>query len=141
MQLGQEVAGLTYSESDPAGVNVFVEDMAQSPDLAVAVMSSGGFEADSLHGYDSPTPQVVVRAAQGGTQAALALWRVIYSHLHGLEHTTLPDGTLLVWCIATQSEPARMGPDDNGRQRFSLNLRCEVVNVSEHREWQGGPLS
>jgi hypothetical protein len=104
-------------------------------------MSGGGDEADSLHGYDSPSPQVLVRAAAGGAQAALALWEAIYSHLHGLEHTTLPDGSYLVWCIATQSSPARLGPDDNGRQRFSLNLRCEIVNVTKHRDWPTGEPS
>lgn len=125
------VAGLKWALTGD-DVNVFEEEMPTEPDTAVALYSTGGFEADSKLPFDSPTVQVVVRAGQN-PQTAIDLWWAIYDYLHALRYTTLPDGTFLAWAIAQQSSPIRLGTDDNGRHRFAMNLRCEQRRASTHR--------
>lgn len=119
-----------------AGGTIFLEDLPQaedSPAVMVGIYSTGGPEADSLLGYDAPNVQLIVRGTLDA-RSALSKWDAIYNELHGLRNIILPDGTYLVYCLAVQSAPVRMGPDQNGRHRFSLNLRTEIRNVTTFRE-------
>lgn len=127
--IGAQVEGLEWAL---AGGNVFEEEMPPEPDTAVALYSTGGLPADSLLPFDSPTVQIVVRAGQN-PQAAIDLWWAIHDYLHALRYATLPDGTYLAWALVTQSGPNRLGTDESGRHRFSMNVQCEQRRTSTHR--------
>lgn len=124
------VEGLSWQET--GGGNVFEEHMPQEPDVAVSLASAGGPEPDSLHPYHQASVQVTVRG-DDDPQTAKDLWQAVFDYLHGKRNAELPDGTYLVWCLAAQGEPIRIGADDNGRHRFTMNLRCEVRRPSTHR--------
>lgn len=123
--------GLTFDEVGATG-EIFIEHLPQSPDVVVAVVSGGGVEATSSGPWDQPEVHFQIRGDQD-PRTALAIWQKIYSHFHGLRNKALPDGTYLTYALAVQSAPARIGPDDNGRHQYSLNLRCEVRNSTEQR--------
>lgn len=127
---GDGVAGLFFSAV--TGGNVFVEALPQAPDVCVAIYSTGGAEADTLNPFDSPHVQLVIRGDRD-PRTALDLWYAVYDFVHGLEHVDLEGGTRLMAAIVQQSGPVRMGPDENGRYRFSMNLRLETVNQTSHR--------
>jgi hypothetical protein len=124
------VDGLTYSDS--AGGNVFVEALPQTPDVAVVVKSFGGAEPDSGNPYDTIDIQILVRGDED-PETALSLWDALFDELHGAVQEQLPEGTYLVACIVQQAGPVNIGPDTNGRHRFSMNLRLETVHSTKHR--------
>lgn len=107
--------------------DVFIDTMPQTPDEAVAITGYGGPEAHGRLGYDLPRIQIRVR---GGPDPRTSLDRCqnIYDKLHGLSHTTLPDGTYLVDCIGIQSSPQSMGMDGNNRHEHAINYQCEITN-------------
>lgn len=123
------VDGLEYSLT---GGNVFLEALPQQPDVCVALKSYGGPPPDSGLPYDSPIIQILVRGDED-PKTATDLWYAIYSVLHGAVNVDLPDGTRLVAALVQQSAPINIGPDANGRHRFSMNVRLEVVNATAHR--------
>lgn len=121
-------------QPNAGGGDVFVEeDLPPDPVDAVGLMSFGGAPADVKLGYDMPNVQVIVR---GGADARVPFARAqaIYDALHGLHAHTLPDGTYVIGCAADQSAPVRLGPDESGRHRFSLNFAFDVRAVTSHRE-------
>ena len=126
--------GLVTYQADAAGGDVFVEeDLPPDPVDVVGLLSFGGAPADVKLGYDMPNVQVIVR---GGAHARVPYARAqaIYDALHGMHAHTLPDGTYVVGCAADQSAPVRLGPDDSGRHRFSLNFAFDVRAVTTNRE-------
>lgn len=126
-------AGLVEYESDEPGGDVFIDqDLPDDPTDAVQIVTRGGLPEDVKLGYDAPQVQVIVRggADSRGPQTRA---RAIYSALHGLHATALPDGTWVVGCAADQSEPVWLGPDQNGRQRYSLNFTLDVRALTTHR--------
>lgn len=125
------IPGLTYDADGPTG-NVFVDQIASEPDRAVCVYVNPGPEADSKLPYDPANFQIAVRSEAGGAWAA-AMWAAIYGKLHGLRNVTLPDGTYLVFCLATQASPFRLGTDDVGRLTYTGNYRTEILNPTEER--------
>lgn len=129
--LDAEIASLTFNET-AAGGNVFVDTLPQAPDVSVGIYHAGGYAASSLHPEDLPTPQIVVRGTRD-PRTAVDLWYAIYSVLHARRNVTLPDGTYLVYCLVVQSGPVRIGPDENGRQQYSMNLECMVANPTSQR--------
>ena len=133
--LGSMINGLAYSESSDEG-NVFVDGMPSTPDRAVAVYITGGPEADSLLPYDPVTFQVVFRC-ESGTLWALTMWAQVYSLLHGKRNFTLPDGTIVVYTLATHASPVRLGADVSGRSEYSLDVRGEVINPTTERPGPG----
>lgn len=56
----------------------------------------------------------------------------IRDELNGLRHTTLapgqPEETRLVWMRADDGGPVDLGPDPNGRARYSLRFLAEVAH-------------
>ena len=134
--IGNEVTGLTYSESD--GSNVFVEHLPKKPNRCVAVYSRPGPEASSLHPYDEPHVQILVRSDED-PRWGLDMWQAIYSVLHAKRYVTLPDGTRLMWALVVQSSPVHLAPDENGRFILSMNVRTETYNPTVER--QGEPSS
>jgi hypothetical protein len=128
--LGEHVAQLDYSMVGPA--NVFLDNMPDSPSKAVAVYSDAGPESDTKLPYDYMDFQVVVRS-DADEQWALDVWQAIYDELHGLENVTLPDGTHLVYCIATQSSPFPFGEDADQRPQYSCDFRTEIYRPTTRR--------
>jgi hypothetical protein len=124
--LGDVVDELTYAEDE--GGNIFIDDLPESPDTAVAVLASTGiaYEPDSKLPYDPFYVQIVVRSTSN-PDWALDVWEGVYSALHGLRNFTLPDGTYVVFAIASGGSPIRLGPDAAGRYRYSMNLRGETL--------------
>lgn len=129
-QLLGTIDGLTYAENE--GSNVFLNRMASAPDNAVAVYPRPSSEPDSKLPYDPVEFQVVVRGEPDAVWA-MAIGRAIYSKLHGLRNTTLPDGTYCVFVVAQSSMPFPIGDDENGRPQFSWEYRGEQTNITEAR--------
>jgi hypothetical protein len=125
------VAGLTYKVG--SGGDIFVDQIPSEPDRAVCIYAMPGPEADSKLPYDPANFQIAVRSEAGGVWAA-ATWAAIYSKLHGMRNVTLPDGTYLVFCIATQASPFRLGTDENGRLTYTGNYRTEILNPTGERQ-------
>ena len=123
--LGSAVEGLAYSDTSAEG-NVFVDYFPSQPDRCVTVYTMVGPEADSKLPYDPSGFQVVFRSEAGGVWATAMADRV-YKALHSLRYVTLPDGTFLVYCLARHSSPFRLDDDMNGRPRYSLDFRTEVL--------------
>lgn len=128
--LEQEIDALTFSEA--AGGNVFVDTLPQAPDTAVGIYYTGGAEASSKDPEDLPNVQIIVRGT-ADPRTGLGLWHEIYSVLHGLRNVTLPDGEVIIYCLAIQSAPVPIGPDEKQRRRYSMNLRCMIDNVTSQR--------
>jgi hypothetical protein len=136
--IGDEVAGLSYSEAD--GGNVFVAHLPKMPHRCVSVFSRPGPEASSLHPYDEPHYQIIFRS-DASPQWAIDMAQAVYSCLHGKRNTTLPDGTYLVYCLVMQSSPVHLAPDESGRYRLSLNVKAEVLHTTVEREFNGDTFS
>lgn len=121
---------------DPDGVtgDCFISTLPSSPDECVAVYPSGGSQADGKLGYDTPSVQLIVRGTMD-PRPALNRAQQIYDTLHGFSHGTfLQNGIWVLNCVGTQSGPAHIGRDQNGRNEYSLNFDLEIRNQSGNRE-------
>lgn len=128
-----DALGLVDYRPDEVGGDCFVDHMPQTPDGAVAIFHTGsGGEADFALPYDEPTVQVMVRGS-GDPRVSHGRAADIYGALHGLGHTTLPDGSLLISCIALQSAPIAIGQDETGRHRHTLNFALDTFAPTTHR--------
>lgn len=126
-------AGILTYESDEPGGDVFIDtELPDVPGDAVQIISRGGLPEDVKLGYDAPQVQIIVRGGADAREPHTRA-RAIYAALHGLHATALPDGTWVVGCAADQSEPVWLGPDQNGRHRYSLNFTLDVRALSTHR--------
>ncbi|MET9510757.1 minor capsid protein [Streptomyces flavidovirens] len=132
--LARHLEGLGLLSYDETGItgDTFMESMPSRPDSVVVLTIYGGAEADSKLGYDEPNVQLRVR---GGPDPRTSRQRAkaIRDELHGLGPITLPDGTLLLSCIAIQAAPALLQRDDNGRHEHVVNFRTEIRSVTTHR--------
>jgi hypothetical protein len=126
------VTGLNWQEG--AGGNVFEGFLPSGPNRCVAVLPSGGYEADAGLPYDRPSIQIIVRGDDDPVWA-LDTWQKVYSALVALRNVTLPDPdeTYLVSCLPIQSGPVHIGKDDSGRFMYGLNLETEIRNPTEER--------
>lgn len=123
-ELGANVAGLTYSLT--SGGNVFELDWPNDPDLAVVVRGSGGPEPVPSHVSNEQHAQIMFRADPELASSAEDLWWRVYDHLATVRRKELPDGTWADWIVVAEGAPITIGADENGRQRFSMNVRAEV---------------
>lgn len=123
-------AGLGVYVASGAGGDVFVDTLPATPDAAIAVMSTGGTAVDGgqTSGWHTPSVQLLARGTKDPRVSAGRLVAVLEA-LPGLAHTTWTDATgslRIAGARAIQGEPVRVGPDDNGRHRHSLNLSLDV---------------
>ncbi len=123
--LGSAVEGLAYSLVSNEG-NVYVDYFPSEPDRCVTVFTMPGPEASSKLPYDPSAFQVAIRSEAGGVWAT-DMWNAIYKELHSLRYITLPGGTFLVYCLARHSSPFRLDDDMNGRPRYTVDFRTEVL--------------
>lgn len=133
--LARHLQGRALVTYDPGGVtgDCFIETMPQTPDECVVLTVYGGVESDSKLGYDEPSLQVRTRAG-ADPRVSRARCEAIRAELHGLGQLTLPDGTLLLSCTATQGAPASIGIDSLGRHEHVTNYRLETRSVTTHRQ-------
>jgi hypothetical protein len=119
----------TFNEAGPGG-DIFVPLLPDTPEQAVAVRPTGGYQADGKDPYDKPTVQVYVRGttdARTGASKAQA----IYDLLHGFHAMHfVSNGIFIVNCVGIQSGPAHVGRDENGRHEFSMNFELYILNES-----------
>lgn len=134
--LAATVFGLTFNPAGPGG-NVFVAHMPPAPDVAVAVMPTGGGWQPDRTGHDIPTVQLLVRAARHDIRTGFELAGACYGELTGLGPAALdpggPDEVFLIGATALQSGPVSLGPDGNDRPEWSLNFRCHIHAPTAHR--------
>ncbi|MFJ8815421.1 minor capsid protein [Amycolatopsis thermoflava] len=123
-----------YGGQGPAAARRgFVIDMPSTPDEAVCVYPSPSFPPDDdLSGYDNPELQVVVRTAKdAGHEVGYAAAEAI--------RLDLRDTASVVWaagaeheqhifsCDANESAPVNLGPDANGRPRWSVSFQLKTL--------------
>lgn len=116
-----------------AGGNTRIGSMPTTPDIAAGIWPTGGPESSTKTGYDERHLQVRTRSDLD-LRTGYDLGINIYNVLHGMEYTTLPGGTLVVYCAGIQSEPVSIGEDDSGRHEYTLNYRFEVRNPTTNRQ-------
>ena len=124
------VDGLNWQEG--ADGNVFEGFLPDEPHRCVAVLPSGGYEADAGLPYDRPSIQIIVRG-DDDPGWALEMWYKVYAALVALRNVTLPDGTYLVSALPIQSGPVHIGKDNSGRFQYGLNLETETRTPTPER--------
>lgn len=123
---------LTYNP-DGAGGDTFIDLMPPSPDEVVVLGSYGLGEPDPLNADDESGLQVRCRGPlSGDPRPSRARAMAVYSALHGLTDTALPDGTWLELSVAQQT-PSPMGQDALGRHEHVVNFRIHTVNPTANR--------
>ena len=125
----EEIAEYLTSEGlgtfDATGItgDIFIETMPDSPDVAIGLFTTGGLAPDVSTSVSRPRVQLIVRGGRDPREAA-ALAAQIYEALHGLRSMEfISGGTRIMLCSAVQSGAIRLGPDDNGRHEYSINLQ------------------
>lgn len=117
MALTAEVASLLTTVS-----NVYLGNLPDSPDNAIAIIPTGGFARDLHFGNDSilrePTFQIIVRNASYATGEALC--ETILGLLSGKTTTNIK-------VIQQMSDIISLGRDQNNRPNWSINFRCYLV--------------
>lgn len=122
------------------GWGLFVGIMPATPDKAIAILDSGGFEGIPNLLVDYPSIQVRVRGAQaplnkdGYTEAYLKA-REVRDHILGMSNAPT-EFTELDGCTE-RGHLISLGYDDNKRPNFSNNFQLIVEPLSNsitHRE-------
>lgn len=109
-------------DPDGTGGNIFIETMPDTPDEAIGLYSTGGLAPDIATSVARPGAQIIVRGSRDPRLAA-AKALAIQGALHGMHSTEfVSDETRIMLCAARQSEPIALGPDENGRHEYSINL-------------------
>lgn len=132
-EIAEYLADQGLGTFDPSGTSgdIFLAVMPDQPTQAMALYDNGGAESPMRRPIDDPNIQVITRGGQHPEEAH-ALARDVYDTLHGFTGE-LPGYTWVVWCIGIQSGPVPLGPDENGRHRYSLNFRLRVHAPTAHR--------
>lgn len=125
-----------YLEDQSIGIvasGLYAEFLPDTPDNAIAVFSTGGFNFDysSVLSVDDPTFQIRVRNTSQLAAYNKAL--DIYNVLQGLTSTTLDDGTHVIGIQALQSEPANIGRDAAQRPEYTINYTAKIYRPTNHR--------
>ncbi|GAA0638258.1 hypothetical protein GCM10010174_70140 [Kutzneria viridogrisea] len=132
-QLLHDLALGVYKADGTAGGTIYLTNLPQAPDAALAVARYGLAEPDSRLHYDEPGIQVRIRDAAADVTVGEARAQAVWDALHGLGLRTLAGGTWLQLAIAQQGSPNYMGRDGNGRHEWTVNLRCEIEHPTPNR--------
>lgn len=132
MTLLEEVAMLlaqlgvgTYTPS-AAGGTIYLVQLPQEPDVAMAVTPYPGATGDAGLPYDLPRFQIRCRGSKNDRTAGYALAHSVWNALQGLGSGYLPGGTWMVQCTGVTNGPGYMGTDGNGRDEYVVNVEIEV---------------
>jgi hypothetical protein len=127
------VVGETALVYDPdAASTLLVESFPSNPDEIVVLTSTGGPAPSGLHGYGTPTFQVLGRA-EYDPAVSWDLCMAVYDAIHGKGLFFLPDGMKVIGITAVQPMPAYIGQDDNDRPRHTHNYMAEIRQPTLHR--------
>jgi hypothetical protein len=123
--------GLGVYQPDGSGGDVFVDTLPSAPGEAIMVTSTGGMAVDGGQEWrwSTPSVQLLARGSTDPRSSSSRLSRVAAA-IVTLAGTTWVDetGTLRIdGARAVQGEPVRVGPDEGGRHRHSLNLSLDVA--------------
>jgi hypothetical protein len=113
------------------GVDLFAAHLPSTPDTAMAVVVTGGPQADGGKGYDNPTVQV--RSRSQDPALAYSQLQGVYNKLDSLSNVTM-GGQRVVNCRGLQSAPVAIGRDQAGRDEYTLNFQLRVRNKTFIRE-------
>lgn len=122
----------TYSAT--VGSTIFLLELPEMPDAALAVARYSAGESDAKIGYDTLGVQCKVRGSNVDHRAAEAAAQNVYDQLHGLRNRTLPGGTWLVLMVGSQGGPVYLGKDSHGRPEYTVNFRAEVARPTPNRD-------
>ncbi|PXY20312.1 minor capsid protein [Prauserella endophytica] len=122
-----------YDGQGPADARpAFVVDMPSTPDRCVCVIPRTGFPSTDLSGYERPELQVVLRDAVGTP------WQVGHDDAEAIR-LALRDTAAITWaagteheqeifsCDANEPQPFWLGPDANGRPRWSVSFQLYAL--------------
>jgi hypothetical protein len=129
--VAQHLAAAGLVSYTPAGLPAgdwpcFLDELPDRPDQAVMVRNTDGLEPVDRMPFDMLGLQIAVRGTKDHRVSEAKAWAV-FAALDGLASTTLPGG-LRVIVASAQQPPVRLGQDDAGRHRHSLNLLIEVAS-------------
>ncbi|CAL9607490.1 hypothetical protein SUDANB95_05519 [Actinosynnema sp. ALI-1.44] len=128
-----EQRGLGVYAPTGTGGTLYLDELPDTPDLAVALARYGGTESDSRLPYDEIAMQWRVRGSHQDRRTAANLAQRIYDELHGMGSRALPGGTWMVDLIGTQGGPVYIGKDPKHRPEWTVNMRAEVHRPTVHR--------
>lgn len=122
----------TYSPT--TGGSIFLTELPDTPDTAIAVARYGAGESDAKLGYDTINTQWRVRGPNTDYRTAEATAQQVYDLLHGLHDRALPGGTWLVLMVGNQGGPIYLGKDEHRRPEYTVNLRAELARSTPNRD-------
>lgn len=132
--LDVQLAALTFNEAGVGG-NLFVDHMPQSPDTAVMLTHSPGFEQRTKAPTTLPSVQVIVRALH--IREGFDLASEIFDELACLDGVLLDQGgvdeVFVIGLTAATSGPVAIGQDENRRHEWSLNFDGRIHQPTAHR--------
>ena len=125
-----DIADLLEASSAGTGLTVgtelFSNYMPKSPDTAVAIFDTGGFEPESGYDYDKPTIQVICRANSYADAYSNA--STIKDYLHTLTKVTQGGAKYIgIWAF---TDIMNIGEDENDRATVSVNFRIHRTPTS-----------
>lgn len=133
-EIAQLLEDLGLGTLDAAtGADIFLGELRDKPDLALAVARYPGGPSDAKLGYDSVNFQVRVRGPKTDSRIAEQKAQDVYDRMVGLRNRTLPGGTWLCLCIGLQSGPVWIGKDANDRHEWTVNLGTELRRQTANR--------
>lgn len=118
-----------------ANTNIFEGHMPSSPDVAVAVMPTGGRNQPTRAAMDLPSVQLIVRGDD--VCDTLAMAEDLLGKFNCLDRVVLnlggDDEVYVHGITAAQSAPIPMGQDTSRRYEFSVNLDAAIHAPSVNR--------
>lgn len=97
-----------------------MDAMPDTPDAAICIYSTGGYPADMSTGIHRPSLHIEVRDTDRVTAYERAKSIMVASHASQANFQSGGVKVLLVACA--QSDPIHLGPDENGRHSYAVNL-------------------
>lgn len=137
--LAEHTANLGHGAWDADGVytagqnGIVVGHLPAEPDDLVGLTTYPGPESDTRLPWDTSNVQFRVRAARDGGAMARVLAQGIYDDLHGTGVTTLPGEVVVANIVGQQGGPVDIGPDQENRAEFTVNVSVEWRNTTTHR--------
>lgn len=113
----------------PTGWSIAISKEPATPDTAITIYNTGGFDPFPHLLLDFPTVQIRVRGAKSGYVASFAKIQAIKDKLLGIPSFT--DGAGNRWdSITGQGDIVSIGYDETDRPLHTLNLKLIVEPVA-----------
>jgi hypothetical protein len=125
VEVAKYLADQGLGEFDENGItgDIFVESMPDSPDEAIAVLTSPGLAPDNATTVARPAIQIIIRGNRD-PRTAYERAQCIITAMHAKHSTYFTEnGIRIMLSSCKQSEPIRLGPDENGRHEYSINIQ------------------